>query len=359
MRIMLNHRILSRFTERLRTEAGGGHDWLAASEWAPERIAATIEDIDVYVGAQLTEDAARRARRLRLVHVVGAGYDGIPLDTLRPEVTVANTHHHGRSIAEHVLMCVLMLSRRVLTADQELRAGRWRNVAVDSALPFGNTLRGRRVGIIGFGETGTEIGRLCQAVGLGVRAVRRDPSARLPDGLRPDWVGGTDRLPQLLAESDIVVVTVPLGPATRGLIGPAELAAMGRHCLLVNVARGPVVQEEALYEALCAGTIAGAALDVWWAGPPHAPSRLPFHTLPNVVMTPHNSGHTEETFEARATEIAANIVRLEQGSRLTNVVRAGRVPAAPGAPAGHGPRHHRGHDPAPPPAAAPSPVKEP
>ncbi|WP_425587017.1 NAD(P)-dependent oxidoreductase [Streptomyces violaceusniger] len=85
--------------------------------------------------------------------------------------------------------------------------------------------------------------------------------------------------------------------------------------------------------ALSAGTIAGAALDVWWAGPPHAPSRLPFHTLPNVVMTPHNSGHTGETFAARATDIAANIDRLEAGRPLSNVVRAGRVSAVPGGPA--------------------------
>ncbi|MEE4592737.1 NAD(P)-dependent oxidoreductase [Streptomyces sp. DSM 41524] len=176
---------------------------------------------------------------------------------------MANTFHHGASIAEHVLMCVLMLSRRVLAADREPRAGRWRHVAVDATLPFGDTLRGRRVGVI----------------------------------------------------------------------GPAELAAMGPQALLVNVARGPVVREEALYEALSAGTIAGAALDVWWAAPPHAPSRLPFHALPNVVMTPHNSGHTEETFAARATEIAANINRLAAGSPLGNVVRAGRARAVPDGPA--------------------------
>lgn len=321
LRIMLNHRILSRFTERLRTRLKGPHEWLDASDWDAARISDAIASVDVYVGSQLTEDHARRAERLRLVHVVGAGYDGIPLEALGSDVIVANTHHHGKSIAEHVLMCVLMLSRRVLTADRELRAGRWCNVAVDSTLPFGDTLRGRRVGVIGFGETGKEIGRLCQAVGLGVRAVRRDPSAPLPDDLRPDWVGGPERLPDLLADSDIVVVTVPLSPATRGLIGPAELAAMGPHSLLVNVARGPVVQEKALYEALSAGTIAGAGLDVWWSGPPLAPSGLPFHTLPNVVMTPHNSGHTEETFAARAVDIAANINRLQEGSPLGNVVR--------------------------------------
>ncbi|OKJ96634.1 2-hydroxyacid dehydrogenase [Streptomyces sp. CB02400] len=322
MRIMLDHRILSRFHDRLKASTQGEHDWLEAFDRDAARLSEAVADIDVYVGSKLSPEDARRARRLRLVHVVGAGYDGIPLDALHPGVTVATTHHHGRSIAEHVLMSVLMLSRDVLGADRALRAGRWRNVAVDPGLPFGTTLHGRRVGIIGFGETGTEVARLCQAVGLRVRAVRRDPSAPFPADLRPDWVGGDDRLPELLADSDVVVVTVPLGPATRGLIGPAELKAMGPDALLVNVARGPVVQEEALYEALGSGTIAGAALDVWWSGPPDAPSRLPFQDLPNVLMTPHHSGHTADTFAARATEIAENIDRLERGDALTNVVRA-------------------------------------
>ncbi|MFI6125281.1 2-hydroxyacid dehydrogenase [Streptomyces sp. NPDC051064] len=326
---MIDHRILSRFHEPLTARTEGRHVWLAASDWDADRISDALPDVEVYVGSRLRAEDARRAARLRLVHVVGAGYDGIPFDALGPEVTVATTHHHGRSIAEHVLMSALMLSRDVLSADRALRAGRWRNVAVDPGLPFGSTLHGRRVGIIGFGETGTEVARLCQAVGLGVRAVRRDPTAPVPADLRPDWVGGNGRLPELLAESDIVVVTVPLSPATRGLIGPAELKAMGPGSFLVNVARGPVVQEEALYEALRSGAIGGAALDVWWSGPPDPPSRLPFHDLPNVLMTPHNSGHTTDTFAARAAEIADNIGRLRRGEPLVNVVRAGYTRATP------------------------------
>jgi phosphoglycerate dehydrogenase-like enzyme len=325
---MLNHRILSRFHESLEARTEGGHDWLDACDWDATRISEALPAVEVYVGSKLSAEDARRAARLRLVHVVGAGYDGIPLDALGPGVTVATTHHHGRSIAEHVLMSVLMLSRDVLGADRALRAGRWRNVAVDRGLGFGTTLRDRRVGIIGFGETGTEVARLCQAVGLGVRAVRRDPSAPFPADLRPDWVGGNDRLSDLLAESDVVVVTVPLSPATRGLIGPAELAAMGPGTLLVNVARGPVVQEEALYEALRSGAIGGAALDVWWSGPPQAPSRLPFHELPNVLMTPHHSGHTTDTFAARAAEIADNIGRLRRGEPLSGAVHTGDRAAA-------------------------------
>ncbi|MFG2652608.1 2-hydroxyacid dehydrogenase [Streptomyces sp. NPDC048436] len=329
MRIMLNHHILSRFHEQLKARTEGQHTWLEACGWDPERISAALPDVEVYVGTKLRAEDARRAARLRLVHVVGAGYDGIPLDALGPGVAVATTHHHGRSIAEHVLMSATMLSRDVLGADRALRDGQWRNVAVDSELPFGTTLFGRRVGIIGFGETGTEVARLCQAVGLRVRAVRRDPSAPVPADLRPDWIGGNDRLPELLAESDIVVVTVPLSPATNALIGPAELAAMGPESLLINVARGPVVQEEALYEALRDRTIRGAALDVWWSAPPHAPSRLPFHDLPNVLMTPHHSGHTTDTFAARAAEIADNIGRLERAEPLPHVVSVRSAPASP------------------------------
>ncbi|CAM5646152.1 2-hydroxyacid dehydrogenase [Streptomyces atroolivaceus] len=320
---MLNHRILSRFHEPLKSRAEGGHEWLDACDWDADRISGALPDVEVYVGTKLGAEDARRAARLRLVHVVGAGYDGVPLDALGPGVTVATTHHHGPSIAEHVLMSALMLSRDVLSADRALRAGHWRNVAVDQGLPFGSTLSGRRAGIIGFGETGTEVARLFQAVGLRVRVVRRDPTAPVPTDLRPDWIGGNDRLPGLLAESDIVVVTVPLSPSTRGMIGPAELKAMGPGSLLVNVARGPVVQEEALYEALRSGVIGGAALDVWWSGPPDRPSRLPFHDLSNVLMTPHNSGHTTDTFAARAAEIADNIGRLQRGEPLVNVVRAG------------------------------------
>ncbi|MCF2437198.1 hydroxyacid dehydrogenase [Streptomyces thinghirensis] len=241
---------------------------------------------------------------------------------------MATTHHHGRSIAEHVLMSVLMLSRDVLGADRALRAGHWRNVAVDPAPPFGTTLRGRRVGIIGFGETGTEVARLCQAAGLRVRAVRRDPRPRSRADLRPDWVGGDDRLPELLSDSDVVVVTVPLSPATARTDRPRRTDGQWARRRCWSTWRGGRWSGGALYEALASGTIAGAALDVVVRPARDAPSRLPFHDLANVQMTPHHSGHTADTFAARATEIAENIDRLERGDALANVVRAGSPPPA-------------------------------
>jgi phosphoglycerate dehydrogenase-like enzyme len=328
MKIMLDHPILARFAPLLRKEAGDGHEWLLATKSDRDsdrdsdtaRTRAEIAEVEVFIGARMSEAVAAAATKLRLVQVAGAGYDGIPIHALPDTVAVANTFHHGKSIAEHVLMCTLMLSRQVMATDRALRTGRWDNVAVQPDRPLAETLSGKRIGIIGLGEIGTEVARLCGALGMRVRAVRRNPATPLPADVHVDWVRGADDLPMLLADADFVVVTTPLTPGTTGLIGPAELAAMGPDTALINVARGPVVAEDALYEALRERRIRAAALDVWWAAPPAPPSRLPFGELDNVIMTPHNSGHTRETFEERAREIAANIVRLERGEPLTNLL---------------------------------------
>lgn len=139
-----------------------------------------------------------------------------------------------------------------------------------------------------------------------------------------EWSGTTDDLGTLLDRADVVVVSAPLTPETTGMIGVAELARMKRGAVLVNVGRGPLVEEKALYEALRDGDIAGAAIDVWYgyptAGFAAAPSEQPFRDLPNVLMTPHSSGLTRQTFMGRAADIATNVRRLAAGEQLENVV---------------------------------------
>jgi phosphoglycerate dehydrogenase-like enzyme len=249
------------------------------------------------------------------------------MGSLAPSVAVANTFHHARPIAEHVLMVTLMLSRRVLTADRELRAGNWQTIATSTDVPFHPTLDSMVLGLVGLGSIGTEVALLAQAMGMTVQAIRSNPAAELPEGLHPAWVGGHDELPKLLESSDVVVVTVPLDAATHGLIGAAEIARMKSSAVLINVARGPVVDQAALYDALAGNRIAGAGIDVWWG--PSAKGNIPpsdfaFETLPNVVVTPHYSGHARVTFERRAADIAANITNLATGRPLFNIVRAAK-----------------------------------
>ena len=324
LRIVVTDPIISRFEETLRRD-GGAYHWDMASEWSEDRQGEAMAAADVVVCSSLPAALGALGTGLRLVHVTGAGFDKIDLAALPAAAAVANTFHHGRPIAEHVMMVLLMLTRRVLSVDRELRGGTWRTIATDPGVPFHPTLESKVLGLVGLGSIGAEVGRLGAALGLEVQAVRGNPSAVLPSGVSPSWVGGTPELPRLLASSDIVVVTVPLSAETRGLIGPAELALMKRSAFLINVARGAVVDQEALYAALSGGGIAGAGIDVWWGDPAGGavpPSEYPFHELDNVVLTPHYSGHAKITFERRAQDIGANIANLAAGRALKNVVRA-------------------------------------
>lgn len=285
-----------------------------------------LPEADVLVASRVTPVMAAAASRLRLLHVPGAGLDRVAFEALAPGVTVCNTFHHGRSIAEHVVMVSLMLARRVLFTDRMLRQGTWASVAVDPSSPIGATLAGRTVGVVGLGEIGCAVVRALTALGVRAQAVRRNPV--VPEGLSLDRVADMSGLDALLSTSDIVVLTVPLTEETRGMIDAGRLKLMRRDAVLVNVARGQLVDEDALFDALSGGRLGGAALDVWWGHPKDGAGakgyRRPFELLDNVVLTPHNSGHTEETFAGRAAEIRANVARLVAGEPLTNVVRAGR-----------------------------------
>ncbi|WP_242504267.1 2-hydroxyacid dehydrogenase [Promicromonospora panici] len=284
---------------------------------------AALADAHVLVGSVLTPAMAQAAPHLRLVQVAGAGTDRVDLDALRPGAVVANTFHHERSIAEYVVWAAIDLRRELHRADAALRDGRWRSSVHDRTLPQTETLEAARIGFVGFGHIGLAAWRMLSAFGATGCAVTG--SGRLDaDSAGLAWAGGSADLPRLLAESDVVVVCVPLSEATRGLIGAPELALLGADGVLVNVARGPVVQEQALYEALAEGRIRGAALDVWYSYPgpdgTARPSAHPFETLDNVLMTPHLSGVTRQTFLGRLADVADNVTALAEGRPLERVV---------------------------------------
>lgn len=286
-----------------------------------------LAEAEVYVGGVLTARMTAAAPNLRLVHVAGAGTDNIAIDDLPESVTVANTFHHEAAIAEHVVATTVSLRRGIPAADRALREGRWASPVHDPAIPQPNTLQGATIGFVGFGHIGRETWRLFRAFGCEAVAVTASGSTDAgAEGLR--WSDDITRLGSLLRESDVVVVAAPLTEDTRGLIGERELREVGEHGIVVNVARGPVVDERALFEALFGGIIAGAAIDVWYAYPGTdgvgEPASLPFATLPNAILTPHSSGITRQTFLGRVDDITDNIARLVRGVPLRNVVRAGR-----------------------------------
>jgi phosphoglycerate dehydrogenase-like enzyme len=291
------------------------------------RLPAAIVDADAVVAAELHAGETARAERLRMIHVLGAGPDGIADDAIPAGCALCNVYEHETAIGEWALMTMLALSRRLLAYDRRLREGDWQRAVFFDGEPELD-IRGRRVGFVGFGNIGRNAARLALAVGMSAAAVTRTPALHVAEAERLGlaWLGGMTDLPRLLAESDFAVVCVPHVAETTGLIGAAELAQLRASSYLLNVGRGPVVDEYALYSALTEGRLAGAGIDVWYRYPENPgettmPANLPFWELDNVVMTPHSSGWTASTLEGRWRFIAEQIASLRDGLPLRNVLR--------------------------------------
>jgi phosphoglycerate dehydrogenase-like enzyme len=280
--------------------------------------------MDVVVTLAFTAAMGAAASRLRLVQVPGAGVDRIDRRALPAGAVVANAYGHERGIAEYVMGAMLAWNHRFVAVDAGLRRGRWDAAWSHDAPPppFVPELGGKTLGILGYGRIGQAVARRARAFDMTVRAIRQAPSGASVEGLAS--LSGPEGLDALLREADYLAVTLALTPETRGMLGARELGLMKRSAVLVNVARGEVVDEDALYDALAGGGIAGAALDVWYRYPaapgPTLPSRRPFHELRNVLMTPHVSGWTEGMLQARAAVIAGNVERVARGEAPLNFV---------------------------------------
>ena len=262
------------------------------------------------------------APRVKLVQSVATGIELIELVALPPRVTVCNAFGHETAIAEYILMVMLVWSHRFREIEGDFRTrSSWQPSWVQSGAPHGEILGGT-VGIVGLGRVGHAVARRAAAFGCRVIAANRSTREAGSGGERGFPLSELD---QLLPECDYVVLCTALGPETERLIDARRLALMKPSAFLVNIARGAVVDEGAIYAALRDRTIGGAALDVWWrypdaTDPERRPSRYPFHELPNVIMTPHCSGWTEGMVARRWAEVAGNINRFVRGEPLQNVV---------------------------------------
>lgn len=261
------------------------------------------------------------APRLEFFQVAGAGWDGIDVGHLPPGVVVANAYGHEEAIAEYVVLSMLLKCSTFLEADRTFRDGSWRMSGRTDG-PVGRELGECTVGILGLGRIGRMVSRRARCLGARVIACTRTPTGKEEHA---DSIVGLDQLDPFLEACDFLVIATALGSETERRIGAAELARMKRSAVLINVARGTVVDEQALFHALKDGVIGGAVLDVWYRYPtreePHPPpSAYPFAELPNVLMTPHSSAWTSGMLRRRWGFIAENIARFVRGIEPENVV---------------------------------------
>jgi phosphoglycerate dehydrogenase-like enzyme len=316
--LIVNQGLAKRIRQRLPPEI----EIIAPQHGDDQEIAALAAEADVILATRLSPEVARAASNLKLLQKTGAGVDDIPFDAFNPDVLVTNTSGANPTpLAEGALSLILALAKHVIPRHNTFKGGR--------SGPTGIALKDKKAGIIGMGSIGTEVAKRLQAFEMDILAIRRTPNPELKETLGLQYLGGQDDLDYVMKESDIIVVTAPLTPETRGKIGEHQINLMKPTALIVNVARAAIIQEKPLYNALKEGRIAGAALDVWWK--PHFwdpnwnpegadASKYPFWELPNVICTPHNIGSTDTQSDVGLQVMVENILRLRDGRPLLNPV---------------------------------------
>lgn len=248
------------------------------------------------------------APRLRVIGRLGVGLDNIDVSACqaRDIEVIPATGANALAVAEYVISTIMVLLRGAYLSSAETAAGKWPRVRLSE----GREAAGRTLGLVGFGGIGQLTAKLAKA--LGMRVVAYDPLLRADT---PIWSEtGVDRreLDELLAESDVVSLHVPLTTQTRGLMDAVRIRRMKSEALLINTARGGIVDEVALAEALLSGRLSGAALDVFEHEPLPAGSLLA--TAPNLILTPHIGGVTRESNIRVSTMIASKVASFLQGA---------------------------------------------
>ena len=327
---MLNVLVTMPFDDALLDRVRRASPSLTVTRDDPERADYSRTDV-LYAGAPPRR--LSRAPHLKWVQLHMAGVNALhdhPLytDTAIPLTTTSGVH--AATIAEYAITALLALTHRVPRMVEWQARGTWPPDAERWRLFVPIEVRGATLGVIGYGSIGRELARIAKtAFGMTVLACKRDPARRAdpgysppgtgdPEGVLPDAWLSPDRLPELLARSDVVVMCAPLTPETRNMIGGDELRAMKRSAYFINVGRGATVDETALARALAEARIAGAAVDVFAQEPP--PAGHPLYGLDNVILSPHVSGFVPGYDDRCSDLFAENLRRYLAGAPLLNLV---------------------------------------
>lgn len=292
------------------------HDWREYSETAPEEVVERLQGATIAIvnKVSLREVDLAQLPELKFIAVAATGVDIIDLDSCRRRgIAVANVRHYAnRAVPEHALMLMLALSRNLINYRRDVGRGAWQEA--NKFCLFDHTIRdlhGRTLGIIGYGGLGQAVEKLARAFGMRVLISEHKNAKQTRDGR----VSFDD----ILRKSDIITLHCPLTDETRDMIGAKELEEMRNDAILINTARGGLVNEAALARALTIGEIGGAGFDVLSEEPPRDGNPLLDLKLPNFILTPHNAWASDETMQVLADQLIDNIEAFVRGEPINLV----------------------------------------
>lgn len=289
-----------------------------AEDEAIERAA----EFDAFIGSRAPREFLEAAKNLQYYIIPFAGVPKKDKKNLRdfPELHVINSHFNAHFVAEHAWALLLASTRKLCPIHEKMKGGDWRPRYHEKWR--GIAMKGKTLLVLGYGHIGRKIAEIGKAFDMTVKAVKRTPEKTM----KIDYLGTNDDLPSLLPEADFIVVTLPLTEQTKGFLGREEFEMMKEGVHIVNVGRGPVINEDAFYEALKSDKIGGAGIDTWWEYPSDeaarsntAPSKHPLDEFEEVVFSPHRASLVQEFEKARMEDLARILNILARGEEV-NVV---------------------------------------
>ena len=286
-----------------------------------DRVPDEIADTDVFIGWSLRAEQFAKAKKLRWIHSPAAAVHQLMYpELIQSNVVLTNsTGIHGPVVAEHAMTVLLALAKCLPQAMQYQAKHEWSQDQLWHSQPRPREVADATVAVIGMGGIGREFTTRAKAMGMKVLAVRENRS-KGPEGA--DAVFGPEQIDEVLPQSDYVLLCTPVTPATTDIMNAARLSKMKPDAYLINVARGPLIDEAALLDTLQHRRIAGAALDVFNEEP--LPANSPFWALDNVLITPHTAAVTDRLWERHYQLIAENMKRFLAGKELLNAVDKSR-----------------------------------
>ncbi len=289
-----------------------------------ESMLSTGLDVDILASNRASSEYIEKASELKMIQTFSAGIENIDYAAVkeRGNLLLCNSHINAEEVAEYAITLLLAVTKNIIPNDRELRKGDW-------VYAFGGPnpnieLRHKTCLLIGLGNIGSEIARRLHAFDVRITAATRSGVSKQQTIV--EQIAKIDDVQPLVEEADFVILSLPLTPGSKGLVDEQFLSWMKPSAILVNISRGPIIDEKALYYALKDKRIYGAGLDVWWRYPSKwrgkgvPPTDLPFQDLDNIVISPHRAGYSENTEREYFRFAAENILRFIRGETPLNIV---------------------------------------
>ena len=285
-------------------------------------------DFDIIASNRVPTEIIESSLRLKMIQTFAAGVENIDFSAIqkREDLIVCNSHINAAEVAEHAITLLFAVAKNIIPNDRELRKGDWK-------FAFGGPnpnieIRNKTCLIIGLGNIGSEIARRLKGFDVTIHAATRSGKSEHAD--LADKLVKVDDVRFLVKDADFVILSLPHTPDSEGLVNEEFISWMKPNSILVNVSRGPIVEEKALFQALQENKIRGAGLDVWWRYPKkwrgkgEPPTDMPFQELDNLVASPHRAGYSENTEREYFQFAGENILRFIQGEAPLNIIDPNR-----------------------------------